>query len=84
MSLSVNTNPGALIALQNLNTTESQLQTAQNQVSTGLAISQSVQRDMTAMLYDSPRRTRCCHEAHTVLKCSDYPLDLRVCARESR
>jgi flagellin len=39
MSLSVNTNPGALIALQNLNATESQLQTAQNQVSTGLAIS---------------------------------------------
>ena len=39
MSLSVNTNPGALIALQNLNTTESQLQVAQNQVSTGLAVS---------------------------------------------
>jgi len=39
MTLSVNTNPGALIALQNLNSTESQLQTAQNQVSTGLAIS---------------------------------------------
>jgi flagellin len=38
MSLSVNTNPGALIALQNLNNTESQLQNAQNQVSTGLAI----------------------------------------------
>jgi flagellin len=39
MSFSVNTNPGALIALQNLNTTESQLQTTQNRVSTGLAIS---------------------------------------------
>ena len=39
MSLSVNTNPGALIALQNLTTTESQLQIAQNQVSTGLAVS---------------------------------------------
>ena len=39
MSLSVNTNAGALIALQNLNSTESQLQSAQNQVSTGLAIS---------------------------------------------
>ena len=38
MTLSVNTNPGALIALQNLNATESQLQSAQNQVSTGLAI----------------------------------------------
>jgi flagellin len=39
MSLSVNTNAGALIALQNLNTTESQLAVAQNQVSTGLAVS---------------------------------------------
>jgi len=39
MSLSVNNNPGALIALQNLTSTESQLQTAQTQVSTGLAIS---------------------------------------------
>ena len=39
MSLSVNNNPGALVALQNLTSTESSLQTAQNQVSTGLAIS---------------------------------------------
>ena len=38
MSLSVNTNAGALVALQNLNTTESQLAVAQNQVSTGLAV----------------------------------------------
>ena len=38
MSLSVNNNPGALIALQNLTSTESQLQKAQNQISTGLAI----------------------------------------------
>jgi flagellin len=38
MSLSVNTNPGALIALQNLNNTESALGKAQNEVSTGLAI----------------------------------------------
>jgi len=39
MSLSVNNNPGALIALQNLTSTENSLQTAQTQVSTGLAIS---------------------------------------------
>jgi len=39
MSLSVNNNPGALVALQNLTSTENQLQTAQTQVSTGLAIS---------------------------------------------
>jgi flagellin len=38
MTLSVNTNPGALIALQNLNNTEASLQKAQNEVSTGLAI----------------------------------------------
>jgi len=35
---SVNTNPGALIALENLNTTATQLQQAQNEVSTGLAV----------------------------------------------
>jgi len=39
MSLSVNNNPGALIALQNLTSTENQLQAAQNEVSTGLAVS---------------------------------------------
>jgi flagellin len=38
MSLSVNTNSGALIALANLNQTSQQLQTAQNVVSTGLAV----------------------------------------------
>ena len=35
---SINTNTGALIALQSLNTTSAQLQTAQNEVSTGLKI----------------------------------------------
>jgi flagellin len=39
MSLSVNTNAGALVALENLNNTAQQLQQAQNVVSTGLAIS---------------------------------------------
>jgi flagellin len=38
MSLSVNTNGGALIALANLNQTSQQLQQAQNVVSTGLAV----------------------------------------------
>ncbi len=38
MTLSVNTNSGALIALQNLTSTETQLQKAQNEVSTGLAV----------------------------------------------
>ena len=39
MSFSVNTNPGALIALENLNQTANSLQQAQNEVSTGLAVS---------------------------------------------
>ncbi len=38
MSMSVNTNSGALIALANLNNTSQQLQQAQNVVSTGLAV----------------------------------------------
>ena len=38
MALSVNGNPGALIALQNLNATEASLATTQNRVSTGLAV----------------------------------------------
>jgi flagellin len=38
MTLSVNGNPGALIALQNLSATEAQLQTTQNRVSTGLDV----------------------------------------------
>ncbi len=39
MSLSVNNNAGALIALQNLTATSNQLSQTQNRVSTGLAIS---------------------------------------------
>jgi flagellin len=39
MSLSVNTNAGALVALQNLTSTAAQLQQTQNRVSTGLAVS---------------------------------------------
>jgi flagellin len=39
MTFSVNTNVGAMIALQNLSTTQGDLQTTQNRVSTGLAIS---------------------------------------------
>ena len=36
---SINTNTGAIIALQNLNATAAQLQTTQNRISTGLAVS---------------------------------------------
>jgi flagellin len=39
MSFSVNTNAGALVALQNLSATQAQLQTTQNRINTGLKIS---------------------------------------------
>jgi flagellin len=39
MGFSVNTNAGALVALQNLSVTQSQLQTTQNRINTGLKIS---------------------------------------------
>ncbi len=38
MAISVNTNTGALVALQNLNTTNRQLGTVQNRISTGLKV----------------------------------------------
>ena len=38
-SNSINTNVGAIVALQNLNVTSTALQTTQNQISTGLAVS---------------------------------------------
>src|SRR6202035_1835814 len=39
MSFSVNTNAGAMVALQNLNSTQAQLMTTQNRINTGLKIS---------------------------------------------
>ena len=36
---SINTNPGSIIALQNLNSVTGQLQSVQNQISTGLSVS---------------------------------------------
>src|SRR3954469_1540997 len=38
MSFSVNTNAGALVALQNLSATQAQLQTTQNRINTGLKV----------------------------------------------
>ena len=38
MAFSVNTNAGALIALQNLNSTSSQLERTQNTINTGLKV----------------------------------------------
>jgi len=55
---SVNTNPGALIALQNLNTTAAQLQNAQNQVSTGLAVASPKDNGAIWAIAQSERATQ--------------------------
>src|SRR5579864_1182006 len=55
--LSVNTNAGALIALENLNNTSSQLQSAQNIVSTGLAISSAKDNGAIWAIAQSERAT---------------------------
>ena len=39
MTVSVNTNPGAMIALQNLNKSNMELQQVQNRINTGLSVS---------------------------------------------
>ena len=39
MTFSVNTNVGAMVALQNLNSTQSQLMTTENRINTGLKVS---------------------------------------------
>jgi flagellin len=57
MSLSVNTNAGALIALANLNQTSQQLQQAQNIVSTGLAVSSAKDNGATWAIAQGERAT---------------------------
>jgi flagellin len=55
--LSVNTNAGALIALENLNNTSQQLQQAQNVVSTGLAIGSAEDNGAIWSIAQSERST---------------------------
>jgi flagellin len=57
MSLSVNTNAGALIALENLNQTSQQLQQAQNIVSTGEAISSAMDNGAVWAIAQGERAT---------------------------
>ena len=57
MSLSVNTNSGALIALANLNQTSQQLQQAQNIVSTGLAVATAKDNGATWAIAQGERAT---------------------------
>jgi flagellin len=57
LMLSVNTNAGALIALENLNNTSSQLSKAQNVVSTGLAIGSAKDNGAIWSIAQSERST---------------------------
>src|ERR1700753_3853616 len=57
MSLSVNTNNGALIALQSLDATNSQLTTTQNQISTGLKVASATDNGATWAVAQNERST---------------------------
>lgn len=54
---SVNTNVGAMIALQNLNATQNQLQTTQNRISTGLKVGSAKDDGATFAIAQSQRAT---------------------------
>lgn len=54
---SVNTNVGAMIALQNLNATNSQLQTTQNRINTGLKVASAKDDGATWAIAQSQRAT---------------------------
>ena len=55
MSNSINTNVGAMIALQNLNSTNNQLQTVQNVISTGLRVASAKDDGATYAIAQSQR-----------------------------
>ena len=55
MSLSINTNVGAMIALQNLNSTNSDLQATQNIISTGLRVASAKDDGATYAIAQSQR-----------------------------
>ena len=57
MTLSVNTNAGAMIALQNLNSTSSSLQQTQNIISTGLKVASAKDDGATYAIAQSQRAT---------------------------
>ncbi|MGA9658683.1 MAG: flagellin [Asticcacaulis sp.] len=56
-NVSVNTNVGAMIALQNLNTTNSQLQMTQTRINTGLKVSSAKDDGATFAIAQSQRAT---------------------------
>src|ERR1700743_2678645 len=53
--LSVNTNAGAMVALQNLNQTNSQLQTVQNAINTGLKVASAKDNGATYAIAQNMR-----------------------------
>jgi flagellin len=57
MSLSINTNAGALIALENLSSTESQLEKTQNAISTGLKVASATDNGATWAVAQNERST---------------------------
>ena len=57
MSLSINTNNGAMIALQNLNSTSTDLQQTQNVISTGLKVASAKDDGATYAIAQSQRAT---------------------------
>ena len=57
MSLSINTNMGAMIALQNLNMTSSDLESTQNRISTGLKVASAKDDGATYAIAQSQRAT---------------------------
>ena len=57
MSLSVNTNIGAMVALQNLNTTSTMLSTTQTRISTGLKVANAKDDGATFAIAQSQRAT---------------------------
>ena len=61
--LSVNTNAGALIALENLNNTSQSLQTAQNIVSTGLSVANAKDNGAIWAIAQGERATISCLDA---------------------
>ena len=55
MSFSVNTNYGAMIALQNLNKTNARLEVVQRQISTGLKVSSAKDNGSTYAIAQNMR-----------------------------
>jgi flagellin len=85
MSLnSVNTNVGAMIALQNLNSTNSQLQTVQGRINTGLKVASAKDNGATWAIAQGQRATSAALDAvKDSLQRGQSTLDVAMAAGES-